>query len=292
MIHLSAPEVQRLVIERIALGVLVALFVLALVPALTYALLRRTSALRNNYRGEPIPVMFGLSIVVSATLLYGLALNQIPRDHDSVLRWITLVASFGLLGFVDDVWGDKNIKGLRGHITTALKEFRITTGLMKAIGGVVSGVFLGVWLYPTNPARALASGLLIALGANALNLLDLRPGRAGGVFLLASSILLAGVLSAGTPRYGVLMLALVVLPALPAWILDSRAKVMLGDTGSNLLGASLGLAVAESNLLVLQIGTIVALIALHVVAERHSLTTLIAQSRILNALDRMTGTRR
>lgn len=90
----------------------------------------------------------------------------------------------GVLGFVDDTWGTKRIKGLRGHLRAVLREHTLTTGFLKATGGATLALFLGWRLSPDIPIVALLNAALIALSANAINLLDLRPGRAGGVFLV------------------------------------------------------------------------------------------------------------
>jgi len=278
-------------IDRSALLILFTLAVLLITPSITVLLLRRTGWVRENYRGDYIPAMFGLSIVVSSTLLLTIATGKSPHVRDTVLNWILLIVCFGTLGFIDDRWGDKRIKGIKGHLRAAARDHRITSGLIKAIGGLVAGFVVGYMVYPIHLAYAVPAGLIIALSANALNLFDLRPGRAGAVFLVCSTILLASALSSKTPQSGELLLVFVALPALPAWILDSRAKVMLGDTGSNVLGAALGLAVVESRSIALYVATLVLLIGLHVVAERRSITEIIANNKALNALDKLTGRR-
>ena len=189
------------------------------------------------------------------------------------------------------MWGDKTIKGIKGHLRAAFQDRRVTSGLVKAVGGMAVGLSIGYWTFPSNPAKAAAAGLLIALSANGMNLFDLRPGRACAVFLLCSTVLLAGAVYTTPPHIGELPLASVLLPTLPAWILDSRAKVMLGDTGSNVLGAALGLAIVESEILIFQAVAIALLIGLHIIAERRSITTIIANNKVLNALDRITGIR-
>jgi UDP-N-acetylmuramyl pentapeptide phosphotransferase/UDP-N-acetylglucosamine-1-phosphate transferase len=83
----------------------------------------------------------------------------------------------------------------------------------------------------------------------------------------------------------------VMLPALVVWERDARARVMLGDAGSNPLGAALGLAAAQVIPLLTQGLLLIALIALHLLAERVSLTKIIESNRLLRSLDRLTGVR-
>jgi UDP-GlcNAc:undecaprenyl-phosphate/decaprenyl-phosphate GlcNAc-1-phosphate transferase len=204
--------------------------------------------------------------------------------------WLLAVVGFGALGLLDDVRGDKKIQGLRGHFQAALRERKITTGFIKAIGGGLLALYLGWRLFPEEPLRAVLAAALIALFANAVNLLDLRPGRAGAVFLLCALLLLLAAFRSEA-HVGIPPLLYVFLPALIVWERDARARVMLGDAGSNPLGAALGLALAQIASVALLILVLLALIVLHVVAERASLTKLIEANRLLRALDRLTGVR-
>ena len=119
---------------------------------------------------------------------------------------ITLVM---LLGFLDDVLGGDE-RGFRAHL-----QARRTTGTLKLVGIPLAGLLR---------TRSLSGALLFALSANFLNQLDTKPGRALKAYLLAAVPLGAPV------RRAVLLLPY-----------DLRERVMLGDAGSNALGAVLGL---------------------------------------------------
>ena len=73
--------------------------------------------------------------------------------------------------------------------------------------------------------RPLSGALLVGLAANALNQLDTRPGRALKAYLV-------GCVSSPVRRSAT---AVLLLPY------DLREMAMLGDAGSNALGALLGL---------------------------------------------------
>ena len=67
---------------------------------------------------------------------------------------------------------------------------------------------------------------------------------------------------------------------------------MLGDAGSNPLGAALALAFLEITPSALsQTAVFALLIALHILAERASLTSIIEKKPALRYLDRLTGIR-
>jgi hypothetical protein len=76
--------------------------------------------------------------------------------------------------------------------------------------------------------RRLSGALLVGLAANALNQLDTRPGRA-----------LKAYLAAALPLEAPVGIAVLLLPY------DLREMAMLGDAGSNALGALLGLKSVE-----------------------------------------------
>ena len=262
---------------------------LVVLPPLAEIGLRRIGHIEPNFRRERIPQSFGIVIVLGALpLLLALGpLTPIPRL--SVLSWLIALAGFGLLGMLDDFRGDKRIKGLRGHFCAAFVERRITTGFIKAIGGAAIALGLGLLHFPHAPAEALLAGALIALSANAINLFDLRPGRAGAVFLLCAIALLS--LGYSQKNLSALCLLCVCLPTVIVYIRDRRASAMMGDTGSNPLGACLGLALVEQPSVGLRVAALLLLLALHVLAERISITRLIERFALLRALDRLTGVR-
>ena len=125
-------------------------------------------------------------------------------------------------------------RGWRGH-ARALREGRLSTGAIKAVGAlalaayVVSGRGLESWRY-------LADVALLILATNCFNLLDLRPGRAEkGLALLGAGLCLGAWTLAPIELLGIFAGAV----AVGAWFtLGERA--MLGDTGSNLVGAIAG----------------------------------------------------
>lgn len=267
----------------------IGLLLLLLLPPLVLRLLERWRRLETNFRGDAIPQSFGLVILLWAGAMLALTAFLSPPVRQSCLLWLAALIGFGGLGFLDDSLGDRQIKGLRGHFRAAFRERRFTTGFLKAVGGVMLALWLGTLLSPGNLLIALLDAAVIALSANAINLLDLRPGRAAAVFLVLAVLL--GLLFASDERLeSGLPLLYVFLPTLLVWERDAQAQVMMGDTGSNLLGAALGLALARAPLAA-RIVALLLLLALHMVAERVSLSAVIERHPILKALDRLTGIR-
>ncbi len=237
----------RLLVLVLSLG-LGALLVLPLPP-----LLKAMGLERTNFRGEPIGSGAGLLFVVGA-LPWLFAADPASR------LCAVAVVGFGLLGLIDDRWGTAEFKGLRGHLG-ALRRGRITTGMLKAAGGGVLALTLSFWV--PAPSTPVTAAPLIALSANAFNLLDLRPLRALKIFWLLGLI---------PTLAGPLLLTQTWSLTLPYARREARAELMLGDTGSNALGALLGVVGALMLPPALQAGVVAALVLFHVWAEKHSLT--------------------
>ncbi len=236
---------------------------------------------RPNFRGDEIPVGAGLVFFLSALAVYTVAFIFLPDYFQyKIFSLLLALACFTLLGLIDDVWGSRSVTGIKGHLLSLCRG-RLTTGGLKAAGGGVVGLLLaasaGDWtMIPLN-------ALIIALSVNSINLMDLRPGRAGKVFLLLWLVLLAAM-----PGRVEMILTAVVAGALLAYLpYDLKARAMMGDTGANTLGACLGMAVVWLLETPYKIVFLLLLIAFHVFTEKYSLTRIIAENRLLNYLDEL-----
>ncbi len=163
------------------------------------------------------------------------------------------VALVAALGLADDLWSGPE-RGFRAHLQAGA-----TTGVLKLVGIPLVGLLA---------TRKVSGALLVGLAANSLNQLDTRPGRALKAYL-------AGAVLTRSP----VGIAVLLLPY------DLREKTMLGDTGSNALGAMLGLS-SVSRLTArgrwLAIG---ALAGLTLLGERRSLGELIERTPGLAHID-------
>ncbi|MEM9037605.1 MAG: hypothetical protein AAGD18_23640 [Actinomycetota bacterium] len=239
----------------IALGV--GLAIGALVAGVMGPLLAGSGFQRTNFRGEPIATAAGLVVVVTVVLVEAVVTvaSSLSPDLDARLslsaRLATLlvVVGFGLVGLLDDLAGDRATKGFRGHVL-ALARGRPSTGSWKlVVGGAVALVAVGLDAEIVDePLRLLLAAGLVALGANLGNLFDLAPGRATKVATLAvvPLVVVAGGAELIAPLdpdvLAVSWGPLVVLGA--AWALlpgELGERLMLGDTGANVLGAAAGL---------------------------------------------------
>jgi hypothetical protein len=169
------------------------------------------------------------------------------------VRRSTPVTAVAALGLADDLWsGDE--RGLRGHLRAGR-----TTGMLKLVGIPLIGL---------AATRSLAGGILVASSANLMNQLDTRPGRAIKAYTLAA-------LAVRAP----LGVAVLLGPY------DLRERVMLGDAGSNALGALLGLKSVDRLHGWRRWVAALAVAGLNVVGERRSLGQLIERTPVLRELD-------
>ncbi len=249
----------------------------------TARMLKKWGHAQTNFQGRRVVQSMGLPILLWAEVMMALQMWMHPAARRILPLWMLVLAWFALLGLADDALGSASSKGVRGHVR-ALLHGEITTGMLKMTGGLAAAFLAGMQLHPHSAGPAFLAGMLIALCANMLNLLDLRPGRAGAIFL-AAAIPCALFYSRAWPLW------LVVVPTLPLWLLDRNALLMLGDCGSNLLGAALGLALAVCLPVNVQAAAAAALIVLHLVAEKRSFTAIIEKNRLLKTIDQWTGVR-
>lgn len=240
------------------------------------------SLLRENYKGEMIPFPGGivLALVIIIGVAPGLALNAFSLAQGSIFLFIVLVSS--LVGLVDDFMGDSVSKGFKGHFIKLLEDGELTTGAVKAIFGGLGALAAGFALVEGNPLWGIVNGVLIALTMNTINLLDLRPGRACKGFLFGFGLLILLI-----PDRSSLPLFMSILGALFIYMpWDLKARVMMGDTGSNLLGGLLGFYLAQGATRGLKVLAILVLTGLMIFTENRSLTHVIEGNRLLNLIDR------
>lgn len=233
--------------------------------------------LRTNVRGAEVPVAVGIVLPV-VLLAAGAALVlldagdvvQVPQGALAVS--VLAAAGFGLLGLFDDLAGDRAAQGFRGHLA-ALRTGQLTTGAVKLFGGGALAVLVAA---PTARERfwvLLADAALIALSANLANLFDRAPGRLAKVSLLAA-VPIAVVAGVDPALAG----PAVVLGALLALLVpDLRERLMLGDTGANVLGATLALAVVLTTAPSTRVVVLVVVAALNLLSERVSFSRVIQQ---------------
>lgn len=252
-----------------------------IIPAFM-GMLREAGFVRPNYRQEDIPLGMGLVFLPAVMLTLTLAQFTQVLARGDVYVYLFTLGAMGLFGLVDDVFGSRKASGLKGHFKKLLFERELTTGGLKALAGGFIGVLAGVAVSGAGRIDlVILNGLIIALSANALNLLDLRPGRAGKSFL----VLVVGLLAAGYGKDQVFYLLIMAASVLAYLPYDLGARAMMGDTGSNMLGVTVGITAAWVLNLPGKLVFFGLLVLFHLITEKYSLTKVIEKNKALNYLD-------
>ncbi|MEP6599317.1 MAG: hypothetical protein ABJB98_07730 [Actinomycetota bacterium] len=230
---------------------------------------------RTNFRGRIVSLGAGVGAAAGA-----LTAASLPGPY----RRAALIAggAAALAGGYDDLLaphaeadGDK---GLRGHLAAAGGR-RLSGGVVK-VAVVGSAAVLSSRLLPGSGriVHRAVSATLIAGSANLLNLFDLRPGRAGKLATGASALGLFG------PAAGIAAAAggsaAATLPA------DLGERSMLGDIGSNTLGAMLGVRLAAGSP-GLRGAALVVIVGLTTASERTSFSKVIDSVPALRRIDEL-----
>lgn len=256
---------------------------------------------------------------------YGYAGAALAGISAPVSLAVPLVLGSAFLGMIDDLYGDPSARGFRGHLKEMRAGRLTTGGLkMLGIGllamsaaSYVTLIGIPLSAEPTVPAAAerlaqfVCATLVIALSANFVNLTDLRPGRAlktygimavFGIGVIKVATLYSDFLGLWTPggpeawgqfAWGVAatflqLSTLTVLafgPLFAVWRFDLGERGMLGDAGANAAGAFAGLLLVMASPLWLLVVLTVVLLALNLVSERVSFSSVIERVRFLRWLD-------
>ncbi len=238
----------------------------------------------RNYRGVEVGVGLGvvwLMWTVAIALVSRLAPAVVPvvaMASDTAVwnamwpgrefAWPLVLGAFAF-GFVDDMFGDRSVRGFRGHLAE-MRRGKLTTGGLKLLGiGLLAAAFAAdssqvaggaaEAMGPVIPFLTwLLATVVIATSANFVNLLDLRPGRAlkgysalAVIGCLASGVATweligagAGGVSVPAPVLALAAVAAIAVfvlgPVVAVWRYDLGERGMLGDAGANAMGALAG----------------------------------------------------
>ena len=169
---------------------------------------------------------------------------------------------------------------IKGHFKSLFKG-ELTTGGFKALFGGFVGLVVSVCI-SSSIVDIIVNTLIIALSTNLMNLFDLRPGRAIKAYLVIM-IPIYITLTGYTKVF-----PLLILPNVLAYFnTDLKARGMMGDTGSNVLGISIGVLMALGYGIKVRLAWLVFLILMHLITEKFSLTKIIENNRVLKFIDNL-----
>ena len=221
-----------------------------------------SDVIRPNYKKDMIPVSMGL-VFLPTIVINGIILAYFTKSYENIAY--IFMYMFGLMAMC----------------LAGILKGNLTTGGFKALFGGFVGLIISVAI-SKNLTDIVINTLIIALSTNLMNLLDLRPGRAIKVYLVISITLFLTLV--GYPK----ALLLILLPSVCVYFIDDlKARAMMGDTGSNVLGISIGILISMGYDMPIRISWLVFLIFIHILTEKYSLTKIIENNKVLNFIDKL-----
>lgn len=264
--------------------ILILSFLISLILTYTFlpmvkVMLTSSNVLCENFRLEKIPTAMGLVFIFAQTITIGIL--EMFYDFNNSFNSVYLLGFtfIGLIGLLDDLIGDKEVKGLKGHIKSFFKG-TLTTGGIKAFLGLFISLVVSSYI-SFNIIEFIINGLIIGLFTNLINLFDLRPGRASKIFIIISILLLVFNINKDN-NYIILSIYGILIPYIS---LDFKAKVMMGDVGSNVLGYTLGIYCVVNCEMFSKIIILILLILVHLLAEKISFSKVIENNKFLKFVD-------
>ncbi len=287
--HMDPITTEDMLYDLLLLSIVMPWVLFAITFERGVMLLRRWGMVQKNYVGQLIPTAGGLilfaNLTVTWSILTGLMVHG--RIYDGYLKAavLFLAGSFAILlfGWQDDGASDKKSKGFRGHFRTLWYEQRMTSGLLKALGGAGTALIISIPL-SHGFGETMLNMILLSLSTNLINLFDVRPTRAIKVFWAISILVFMA-----SPLVGSSVAWIWFLPVLSATLCfffrDGQGVIMLGDTGSNYLGYIMGFEMLVALSPMVKLAVVCLFLLLHILAEKFSFSRAIQSKALLNWLD-------
>lgn len=234
---------------------------------------------KKNYSDKAIPYSGGTIIFISLSLSFILLYFIKEISFIKALFFISVITLIYIIGILDDIFGNSDIKGLKGNIV-ALVSKKLSTGIIKAVFISIIACYI---YYFFNEEFWILKGIITALTTNLFNLFDLRPGRCIKFYYIF--FIIFGFSNIRWTKELFIIFS-IVISLYYFW--DAYGFSMLGDSGSNLTGFIVGLILSEvigTKLLEL-IGLLVILIILQLSLDKYSLTEIAVNNPLFDYIDR------
>lgn len=265
---------------RIAAILLLTFIISKLYIKLIIKMLQAAGCIRMNYRGKETAFPVGIAFVPIILTISAFQLYFEPSYYYTYISYLIGISTIGFAGILDDMIGETEIKGLKNHISSFIHGHP-TTGFIKAFIGVLISAIISIGI-SKNILDFLLNVLIIALFTNTLNLMDVRPGRCAKVFLSIGIFIFISNINSITSIFPLGITLTIVAVYI---FYDLKELCMLGDTGSNILGITLGYYSVFCYHTFIKLIIVIALIIINITAEKISITTIISKNKLLNYLD-------
>jgi UDP-N-acetylmuramyl pentapeptide phosphotransferase/UDP-N-acetylglucosamine-1-phosphate transferase len=252
-------------------SVMAIVFLFPLVLLVSFFLFKKFGWTVTNYKGDETPYNLGFCIFIAVLAFFFVIDNLLIILYLTTL-WFT--------GFIDDRFGTKYPKGLKGHISLFIATGKITTGLVKLVSTVtVSSLFLVVSEGGILERSTLF--LLLVLPPHVMNLFDTRPLRVWKI-LAVHFVIYFPIMFQPSFR---MSFSLGVIIAFLIYF-EGRKYGMLGDNGATLLGGIVSIVAIYQLSISLQWLLICFYLLIVLLTEKISISEWIEQRPFLRRIDR------
>lgn len=224
----------------------------------------------TNYLGDEIPYNLGFGLLV-ALYFFSFLFGHIIFIIYLTLLWVT--------GIVDDCFGTKYPKGLKGHVRFFLATGNMTTGLLKLLCTVSIAFVITIWIEGGFLEKTL-SFLLLILPPHIMNLFDTRPLRVWKVLILHCLLFYPYFFFIPNEIF----LPFFVIVATLVYFEGSR-RGMLGDNGATLLGGLVGVLSVLFLSITAQLSLVAFYVLMIIVTEKISISQYIEKRPLLKKID-------
>lgn len=256
------------------IGYVIGLVLLAYITMVIFTKFHWTAA---NYEGKQIPYSLGTFILISYLGFQILFVEQVyffAFFSYSIGIWFT--------GLIDDWFGTKEQKGLKGHLKAFVFHGTISTGIIKIIATIIFSIYFLIFLQPLEIDDWFRYGIILILTPHIMNLFDTRPLRVWKISLMYSSLFLSILQYFPFSAYLYILTFLFIF-----YVFEGHKIAMLGDNGATLVGALLAVMTILHATVIQQWVLIGLFFLLTIIAEKTSISKIIEKYGVLKWLDQL-----
>jgi UDP-N-acetylmuramyl pentapeptide phosphotransferase/UDP-N-acetylglucosamine-1-phosphate transferase len=229
----------------------------------------------TNYLGRETPYSLGLCVFI--------AICYVTFQVTSKITTFAILYLFvlWLSGFIDDRFGSKYPKGLKGHILLFVNTGRISTGLVKLSSTIIAALVYITYIVNGTYIDRIVAFFILIMSPHVMNLFDTRPLRVWKVLALHSVMFIPFLWQVS---FGLLASIFFMIASIIYF--EGNRIGMLGDNGATLLGGVVSIFAIYNLQLSLQLLLLGIYISVIVFTERFSISALIEKSPFLKRIDR------
>lgn len=228
----------------------------------------------TNFRGDEITYSLGVAILFG--VLFFIVNYTELNLHTSIYLYLAVL---WVTGFIDDRYGTKYPKGIKGHLRYFFRKGIISTGLMKLVATNIAAIGV-VFYHHVSFRNTIPAFFLLIITPHIMNLFDTRPLRVWKLLVIHLLVLLPLLVGLSLRTFGALLLIVA-----PIVFFEGRKWAMLGDNGATLIGGIVGTIITFTVPLLFQWLVIISYFFIVIITERYSITKWIESRPILRKID-------